>query len=61
MKHPSPPLRHEPGRKNRRKALHFAENLRDEIEFLLRMRGNLLYCQDRVEKLINRLKSERRH
>jgi hypothetical protein len=61
MKHPSPPLRHKPSRKNRRKAIHFAKNLRDEIEFLLRMRGNLLYCQDRVEKLINRLKAEQRH
>jgi hypothetical protein len=59
MKHPSPPVRHAASRKNRRKALHFAKNLRDEIEFLLRMRVNLLYCQDRVEKLINRLRAER--
>jgi hypothetical protein len=52
------PVRHAASSKNRRKIMHFAKNLRDEIEFLKRQSVNLEYCQDRIEKLINRLRAE---
>jgi hypothetical protein len=53
------PVRHAASSRNRRKIMHFAKNLRDEIAFLRRQSVNLRYMQDRIEKLINRLRAER--
>jgi len=57
------PIRHEASQRNRRKALHFAENLRDELEFLRKQHTrrivNLDYCLDRIYKLLNRMKAEK--
>jgi hypothetical protein len=52
------PVRHSSSRKNRCKALHFAKNLRDEIVFLEGYVSNIRYMRGRIEKLINRLRSE---
>jgi hypothetical protein len=54
------PTRHAASPRNRRKALHFAKNLRDEIKFLQGWVTNVHYMRDRVEKLINRLRAEKR-
>jgi hypothetical protein len=59
-RHPSPPTRHAASSKNRRKALRFAKNLRDEIEYIERLVVNIHYMRKRIEKLINRLTAERR-
>jgi hypothetical protein len=56
---PKDPIRHSASRKNRRKALHFARNLRDEISFLQGRITNLHYMRGRIEKLINRLRAEK--
>jgi hypothetical protein len=52
-------VRHGASRRNRRKALHLAKNLRDEIAFLEGWIANIHYMRDRIEKLINRLRAER--
>jgi hypothetical protein len=54
-----PPVRHSASKRNRRKIMHFAKNLRDEITFLERQSVNIRYMRDRIEKLINRLRAER--
>jgi hypothetical protein len=40
--------------------MHFAENLRDEIEYLEGVWTNIRYMRDRIEKLINRLQAEQK-
>jgi hypothetical protein len=56
------PRRHDATARNRRKALHHAECLQSEIEFvdrdLRRMSDNMRYALGRVARIINRLKSE---
>ena len=56
------PTRHSPGERNRCKALHNAEALKEEIEFLLlsatERAVNLKYALHRVSRLVNRLEAE---
>ena len=56
------PIRHEACARNRRKALHNAECLLEEVEFLhaeaLKRLTNLKYAVHRANTLVNRLKAE---
>jgi hypothetical protein len=57
------PARHRSSNRNRKKALHFAENLQEELEYLdrtLRMLTDqhIRYALGRIYRLVNRLKAE---
>jgi hypothetical protein len=56
------PIRHKAGERNRRKALHNAECLLEEVLFLqteaLKRLTNLNYAVHRASTLVNRLKAE---
>ena len=58
----SEPVRHSKSKRSRKKQLHFAKNLRDELEFLHKQHKrrlvNINYALDRIYKLINRLKAK---
>ncbi len=56
-------MRHQASARNRRKALHHAQNLIEELEYLDRtMRRitdeNIRYVLGRVARLVNRLRAE---
>ena len=59
------PLRHSPGDRNRRKIMHNAECLLEEMEFLhadmIKRLVNHQYAIHRVCTLVNRLKAEFKH
>lgn len=59
------PLRHQAGERNRRKMLHHAKCAREELAFLRdelrRLDDKFRYALGRVDRLINRLKSEVEH
>lgn len=61
----SEPVRHEESNRNRRKALHQADVICEELEFLLienaKRRVNLRYAYSKARKLKNRLKAEARN
>lgn len=56
------PTRHSSGERNRRKALHNAQALKEEIEFLLTNANerlvNLKYAHHRACRMVNRLEAE---
>jgi len=56
------PTRHSPGERNRRKALHNAEALKEELEFLYtdakEKLVNMEYALHRICRLVNRLEAE---
>jgi len=56
------PIRHESSARNRRKALHNAECLLEEVQFLhaeaAKREVNLKYAVHRASTLVNRLKAE---
>lgn len=56
------PLRHEASPRNRAKALKFARDLEEELDYiankLCRLDGHLRYARGRVARLTNRLKAE---
>jgi hypothetical protein len=58
----SEPIRHSPGERNLRKALHNAKCLLSEIHFLheeaIEREVNLRYAVHRASTLVNRLKAE---
>ena len=58
----SEPIRHSASARNRRKALHNAECLLEEIEFLhaeaVKREVNFKYAVHRASTLVNRLKAE---
>jgi hypothetical protein len=58
----SEPVRHAASARNRRKALHFAKNIRDEAKHLHAnaeaLRVNYKYLVSRACKLVNRLEAE---
>lgn len=58
----SEPIRHEASRRNRRKALHNAKSLLEELLFLqgdaLKRLTNLQYAVHRANTLVNRLEAE---
>jgi hypothetical protein len=60
----SKPVRHSAGARNRRKALHFAENLREELEHLDRdlhrlLKEHVRYALGRIYRLESRLRAEK--
>jgi hypothetical protein len=58
----SEPIRHVASPRNRRKLLHHAKCLRDELEFLANTSAKLLdnyrYALGRTNRIINRIKAE---
>jgi hypothetical protein len=60
---PEKPIRHQSSDRNRKKALHFAENLQEELEYLDHMLRRLTdehlrYSLGRIARLLNRLRAE---
>jgi hypothetical protein len=56
---PEKPIRHQSSDRNRKKALHFAENLQEELEYLDRLTDeHLRYSLGRIARLLNRLRAE---
>jgi hypothetical protein len=60
----SSPIRHRKSKRSRKKMLHFAKNLREELENMDRKLRRLLeehvrYARGRTYRLVNRLRAKR--